>query len=279
MLIKLIKHDLIATRGEFLGIYLGFILLSIVAPILILNGPEWMQVLSVFSVFGVLIAIIIITLLAIIRLFQKRLFSNEGYLTWTLPVSVKLNLLSKVIVGVIWNIASFLVVWLGVFISSVIFIAQLGTYDQIIETIDLLFIRSGFINKLLTLSLTFFPQFFVSIVYSVLFLLFVITLINTSWIKKGRNAIGIVVYFGLSLIIDAITTQFITKPPVDINIYQNHTFFNPTDPIQSAYTVLSQFSYTVNIGVILATIALQIAFMILMSIGILYFVEKKMELD
>lgn len=279
MLIKLIKHDLIATRGEFLGIYLGFILLSIVAPILILNGPEWMQVLSVFSVFGVLIAIIIITLLAIIRLFQKRLFSNEGYLTWTLPVSVKLNLLSKVIVGVIWNIASFLIVWLGVLISSVIFIAQLGTYDQVIETIDLLFIRSGFINKLLTLSLTFFPQFFVSIVYSVLFLLFVITLINTSWIKKGRNAIGIVVYFGLSLIIDAITTQFITKPPVDINIYQNHTFFNPTDPIQSAYTVLSQFSYTVNIGVILATIALQIAFMILMSIGILYFVEKKMELD
>jgi len=279
MLIKLIKHDLIATRGEFLGIYLGFILLSIVAPILILNGPEWMQILSIFSVFGVLIAIIIITLLAIIRLFQKRLFSNEGYLTWTLPVSVKLNLLSKVIVGVIWNIASFLIVWLGVLISSVIFIAQLGTYDQVIETIDLLFIRSGFINKLLTLSLTFFPQFFVSIVYSVLFLLFVITLINTSWIKKGRNAIGIVVYFGLSLIIDAITTQFITKPPIDINIYQNQTFFNPTDPIQSAYTVLSQFSYTVNIGVILATIALQIAFMILMSIGILYFVEKKMELD
>lgn len=279
MLIKLIKHDLIATRGEFLGIYLGFILLSIVAPILILNGPEWMQVLSVFSVFGVLIAIIIITLLAIIRLFQKRLFSNEGYLTWTLPVSVKLNLLSKVIVGVIWNMASFIVVWLGALISSVIFITQLGTLNQVLETIDLLFFRTGFINKLFTLSLTFLPQFSVSIVYSVLFLLFVITLINTSWIKKGRNAIGIVIYFGLSLIIDAITTQFITRPPVDINIYQNQPFFNPIDPIQSAYTVLSQFSYTVNIGVILATIALQVSFMILMMIGILYFVEKKMEID
>jgi hypothetical protein len=277
MLIKLIKHDLIATRGEFLGIYLGFLLLSLVAPILILNGPEWMQVLSVFAVFGVLIAIIIITLLAVIRLFQKRLYSNEGYLTWTLPVSVKLNLLSKVIVGAIWNIASFIVVWLGAFISSAIFLTQLGTYNQVIESANLLFIKSGFINKLFNLSLVFLPYSLVSVLYSVVFLLFVITLINTSWIKKGRNAIGIVIYFGLSLVIDAITTRFITQMPIEIDTA--NIMFNTTDPLQAAYTALSQFNYTINGGVVLAMIALQVSFIVLMSIGILYFVEKKMEIE
>jgi hypothetical protein len=176
MLIKLIKHDLIATRGEFFGIYLGFLLLSVVAPFLILNGPEWMQVLSVFSVFGVLFAIIIVTLLAVIRLFQKRLYSHEGYLTWTLPVSVKLNLLSKVIVGVIWNITSFLVIWIGALISSTIFLTQLSTFNQVIDTAILLFIKSGFIGKLFNLSLVFLPQSLVTLVYSVVFLLFVITL-------------------------------------------------------------------------------------------------------
>lgn len=277
MLIKLIKHDLIATRGEFLGIYLGFLLLSLVAPVLILNGPEWMQVLSVFSVVGVLIAIIIITLLAVIRLFQKRLYSNEGYLTWTLPVSVKLNLLSKVIVGVIWNIASFFVVWLGAFISSAIFLTQLGTYNQVIESANLLFIRSGFINKLFNLSLVFLPYSLVTVVYSVVFLLFVITLINTSWIKKGRNAVGIVIYFGLSLVIDAITTRFITQMPIEID--PANFMFNSTDPLQAAYTVLSRFSYTINGGVVFAMVALQVSFIVLMSIGILYFVEKKMEIE
>lgn len=276
MLIKLIKHDLIATRGEFLGIYLGFLLLSLVAPVLILNGPEWMQVLSVISVVGVLIAIIIITLLAVIRLFQKRLYSNEGYLTWTLPVSVKLNLLSKVIVGVIWNIASFFVVWLGAFISSAIFLTQLGTYNQVIESANLLFIRSGFINKLFNLSLVFLPYSLVTVVYSVVFLLFVITLINTSWIKKGRNAVGIVIYFGLSLVIDAITTRFITQMPIEID--PANFMFN-SDPLQAAYTVLSRFSYTINGGVVFAMVALQVSFIVLMSIGILYFVEKKMEIE
>ncbi len=279
MLIKLIKHDLIATRGEFFGIYLGFLLLSIVAPFLILNGPEWMQVLSVFSVFGVLIAIIIVTLLAVIRLFQKRLYSNEGYLTWTLPVSVKLNLLSKVIVGVIWNVTSFLVVWLGAIIAGTIFLTQLGAWNQVLDTANILLVKSGFLGKIFNLSLTFLPQSFVTVVYSVVFLLFVITLINTSWIKKGRNAIGIVIYFGLSLVIDAITTQLIPQLPININSNLANIIINPTDPLLSAYQALSQFNYTINGGVVLAMIALQVSFIVLMSIGILYFVEKKMEIE
>lgn len=279
MLIKLIKHDLIATRGEFFGIYLGFLLLSIVAPFLIINGPEWMQVLSVFSVFGVLIAIIIVTLLAVIRLFQKRLYSHEGYLTWTLPVSIKLNLLSKVIVGVIWNVTSFLVVWLGALIAGFIFLTQLGALDQVLDTANLLLIKSGFLGKIFNLSLIFLPQSLVTVVYSVVFLLFVITLINTSWIKKGRNAIGIVIYFGLSLAIDAITTRLITQLPINVNINPDNIIINPTDPLLSAYEALSQFNYTVNPGVVVAMIALQVAFLVLMSIGILYFVEKKMEIE
>jgi hypothetical protein len=279
MLIKLIKHDLIATKHEFFGIYLGYLLLCIVAPFLVRNGPEWLQVLSVFAVAGVLIAIIVITLLAIIRLFQKRLYSHEGYLTWTLPVSVKLNLLSKVIVGVIWNVASFLVVWIGAVIAALIYLSQTDAYNVVLNILNMILVETGFLMKMVQLGFVFLPQSLVTIFYSVIFLLFVITFVNTSWVKKGRQAIGVGMYFGLSLVIDALSTTLITKPAIVTNIGPDGMMINPFDPINSAIPIFRNFAYTVDISVLLATIAFQGAILVIMSIAILYFVEKKMEIE
>ena len=278
MLIKLIKHDLIATKHEFLGIYLGYILLSVIAPFLILNGPEWLQVLSVFAVGGVLIAIIVITFLAIIRLFQKRLYSNEGYLTWTLPVSNRLNLISKIIVALIWNIASFVIVWVGVAIAGSIMLMQLNAFSQFFEVVQLLIVDSGFLSKVVQLFVLFTPQTIVSSLYSVIFLLFVITLVNTSFIKKNRLAIGIVLYFGLSLAINALTTSLIMVPLLE-PITVNPDMYFGTNFMAIAAAILRDFDYTINYGAVYATIALETAYIVLMSIGILYFVEKKMEIE
>lgn len=278
MLIKLIKHDLIATKHEFLGIYLGYILLSVIAPFLILNGPEWLQVLSVFAVGGVLVAIIVITFLAIIRLFQKRLYSNEGYLTWTLPVSNRLNLISKIIVALIWNIASFVIVWVGVAIAGSIMLMQLNAFSQFFEVVQLLIVDSGFLSKIVQLFVLFTPQTIVSSLYSVIFLLFVITLVNTSFIKKNRLAIGIVLYFGLSLAINALTTSLIMVPLLE-PITVNPDMYFGTNFMAVAAAFLRDFDYTINYGAVYATIALETAYIVLMSIGILYFVEKKMEIE
>ncbi|MBS3987246.1 MAG: hypothetical protein KGZ38_04730 [Erysipelothrix sp.] len=278
MLIKLIKHDLIATKHEFLGIYLGYILLSVIAPFLILNGPEWLQVLSVFAVGGVLVAIIVITFLAIIRLFQKRLYSNEGYLTWTLPVSNRLNLISKIIVALIWNIASFVIVWVGVAIAGSIMLMQLNAFSQFFEVVQLLIVDSGFLSKVVQLFVLFTPQTIVSSLYSVIFLLFVITLVNTSFIKKNRLAIGIVLYFGLSLAINALTTSLIMVPLLE-PITVNPDMYFGTNFMAIAAAILRDFDYTINYGAVYATIALETVYIVLMSIGILYFVEKKMEIE
>ena len=278
MLIKLIKHDLIATKHEFLGIYLGYILLSVIAPFLILNGPEWLQVLSVFAVGGVLIAIVVITFLAIIRLFQKRLYSNEGYLTWTLPVSNRLNLISKIIVALIWNIASFVIVWVGVAIAGSIMLMQLNAFSQFFEVVQLLIVDSGFLSKIVQLFVLFTPQTIVSSLYSVIFLLFVITLVNTYFIKKNRLAIGIVLYFGLSLAINALTTSLIMVPLLE-PITVNPDMYFGTNFMAVAAAILRDFDYTINYGAVYATIALETAYIVLMSIGILYFVEKKMEIE
>lgn len=278
MLIKLIKHDLIATKHEFLGIYLGYILLSVIAPFLILNGPEWLQVLSVFAVGGVLIAIVVITFLAIIRLFQKRLYSNEGYLTWTLPVSNRLNLISKIIVALIWNIASFVIVWVGVAIAGSIMLMQLNAFSQFFEGVQLLIVDSGFLSKVVQLFVLFTPQTIVSSLYSVIFLLFVITLVNTSFIKKNRLAIGIVLYFGLSLAINALTTSLIMVPLLE-PITVNPDMYFGTNFMAVAAAILRDFDYTINYGAVYATMALETAYIVLMSIGILYFVEKKMEIE
>jgi hypothetical protein len=106
----------------------------------------------------------------------------------------------------------------------------------------------------------------------------VITLVNTSFIKKNRLAIGIVLYFGLSLAINALTTSLIMVPLLE-PITVNPDMYFGTNFMAVAAAILRDFDYTINYGAVYATMALETAYIVLMSIGILYFVEKKMEIE
>ena len=52
MLIKCIKHDLLATYREFSGLYTALILLAIVGPFIINTNNEFIIAILFFGIFG-----------------------------------------------------------------------------------------------------------------------------------------------------------------------------------------------------------------------------------
>jgi hypothetical protein len=125
MLGKLMKYEIRATGRIFLPLY-GLILLS--AAILRgfmaanekANNLFTMPINITGTIYFLLIAaVFVMTLVVMIQRFQKNLLSDEGYLSFTLPVKTHSHIDAKMLVTLIWIILSVLVIILSVFILAV----------------------------------------------------------------------------------------------------------------------------------------------------------------
>lgn len=114
MLRKLVKYDLKANWMYFLIMYGVFAVYSVLFFFLLQMDPEDLRVqITLFSAVAAYVfmiaALSIMTTVLIVARFYKNMFGPEGYLTHTLPVSPAVNLASKVISAVIWNVLTMLV--------------------------------------------------------------------------------------------------------------------------------------------------------------------------
>jgi len=210
MLIKSIKHDLMATYRDFVGIYVALLVAAIIGPFVVQVGNSIINILALILLSGLTIATLIITFLTIIRLYNRRLFSNEGYLTMTLPVKTHITIISKVITGMIWSFATS-VVFTG---SALIFY---GIYIILYNVFGMT-VLSDFINFLNELAssllqwdvlaslLVQIPLTLVNGARDLILLVFIMTFVNTSFIKKGKLAIGVAAYMILGSIFNWITS-------------------------------------------------------------------------
>ena len=143
MLIRLLKYEIKATARKFLPLYAAIIVVSLFVnwgirfPKLgIISG------LSNFLLAALFVSLIAITLITIIQRFQNNLLTNEGYLMFTLPVSTKKLILSKLICAVVCaflslivSVFSFLMISfsLGLITSIKDFIIQYSYYIELIN--------------------------------------------------------------------------------------------------------------------------------------------------
>lgn len=126
MLGKLMKYDMKALN-KFLIIIHGFLLLSAVLVRIFLTSRITMDngdSITLFSLIFLLYTLIIVgasygTLIVIAVRFYKNLFSDEGYLTHTLPVTSSQHLLSKTITGSIWSLIDSVLIFLSMYIVAV----------------------------------------------------------------------------------------------------------------------------------------------------------------
>lgn len=117
MLGKLIKHELKGSGRTMLPFILVSLALSIMAGFSIRameNQKDYSWFTAVFTIviglFAIgLIAVCVMSLVVVIERFRRNLLGDEGYLMFTLPVSVDAHIFSKLIVSFIWFAATFLV--------------------------------------------------------------------------------------------------------------------------------------------------------------------------
>ncbi len=122
MLKKLLKHEYKATSRFFLPTYGCFVLLLLVQRLSLLWASSMSKnqsfagdlariVMNLFSTASVLalIALLICPMVYGIVRFYKNLLTDEGYLSFTLPVTAGQHLVSKLLVLLTWQVLTFLV--------------------------------------------------------------------------------------------------------------------------------------------------------------------------
>lgn len=131
MLGKLIKYDLKSMNRFLILIHAFLIIVSVFARFFLsghlFNGevdisqePYFLSFILLIIVYILLIAgVYFSTYLVIIVRFYKNLFSDQGYLTHTLPVTKGQHLLSKSIAGCIWGFLDMLLLVLSAYIVFV----------------------------------------------------------------------------------------------------------------------------------------------------------------
>lgn len=109
MLRKLIKHEYIATSKAILPLYLLLAILTVFGRIVTFvradSVPLWIKQFCGFSTIGYVFGLLCIYVAALILVFwrfDKSMFSHEGYLTHTLPVSPAQLLCAKAAVAFSW---------------------------------------------------------------------------------------------------------------------------------------------------------------------------------
>lgn len=133
MLKKLMKHEFRATRRFFLPAYVIFAVLLVVERLSLLAMPAveksdgilgamvgvTMTLITAITVIGLIVLMAAPVIYNIIR-FYRNMLGDEGYLTFTLPVSTGQLIGSKLLTAVVWEILTGIVVILcgGAFLAT-----------------------------------------------------------------------------------------------------------------------------------------------------------------
>ena len=124
MLGKLLKYEFKATARPMLPVMLAVILFSALTRFLFSIRDSFDPDATVLLdlIIGLTTAVYVITASAAIFIviflicarFYNNLLKDEGYLSNTLPVSIDLHIISKLLVGFLWSVLSFKVVLLSI---------------------------------------------------------------------------------------------------------------------------------------------------------------------
>ncbi|MGI6182275.1 MAG: hypothetical protein ACOYIE_09400 [Agathobaculum sp.] len=118
-MLKLLKYEWKACARICLPLYGGVLLLSLINNLMmaepaqqLLYGIPTMLVSMLY--FGVMVAVLVVTTVILIQRFYKSLLGDEGYLMFTLPVTVSQHIWSKALVALVMSVLSMLAAVLSI---------------------------------------------------------------------------------------------------------------------------------------------------------------------
>lgn len=202
MLGKLIKYDLKATYRLLVPLHIIVILASFLARFVITSRAyeHTPNVLLIMGLAGYIVLIVVVTyttIFVVLHRFYKNLFTDEGYLTLTLPVTPHQHFLSKVISGGLWMTLDYIVMMLSIAIAVVV--------PEVVENADFVLAEMSTVlempaDRFLTFSLA---LGLVGCVTGSIFYYFCIAL--GQLFPKHRLLAAVIIYFALSTVISTLT--------------------------------------------------------------------------
>ncbi len=232
MLGKCLKHEFRATARQLVPLFIAMPSVGVLAGIFMglgfrsVDGTDT----SAFSVFSTLISVLlsiamvgliaataIVALVMIIRRFYTSFFTDEGYLSFTLPVTVNEHITSKLITAYVWQLVGTVLSVISVFLFILVMLLVGGDLSGLLlpaedavsleymirEILSMIGMEAGegFYATFIVLTVI---NFFISLASSILMIYFSIS-IACMIAKKHRVIAGIITYYIVSVIFTSIS--------------------------------------------------------------------------
>ncbi len=218
MLGKLMKYDMKYMARVLPWLYLGAFAMSLfISFILYLSVTSSIEALMVTVILGILPLSLMLgalsvcgTVFMMIRIY-KNMFSDEGYLTFTLPVKTHNIVWSKLLTGAVWNvfggIVTIAVVVMPVTTVLVTLVkgnpdlaAELSASGEIMRALlDMLPQGPGFVTSLISIILNLIVALFSSNA------LFMLSCCLAQMLNKSRGIASVGIYLGMNFLLSSIT--------------------------------------------------------------------------
>ncbi len=198
MLGKLLKYEIKSTSRTFIPMYVAILLVSVINRVFLntemfkINGIALMVLGALFVALGVL------TIVVTVQRFRKNLLEDEGYLMFTLPVSIKKIIFSKYLVTIMWTFLSGIVAILSFAIIMSIDSAQ--GFKEYLEVSKVAW-ESLFVNDMWIIAISSVINF-ISMYSIFIFSVYVsLSMGQLPKFNKHRNIVALITFFILNTII------------------------------------------------------------------------------
>ena len=260
---KLLKNEFIST-GRIMGV--------LYAVVLVIMGyllgsyyigrnaadadPSNGQLVGVFLLIMISFCSFFLTTIVMITNFQKTLYGDQGYLSFTLPVKSTSLLASKVLVSTIWYIAAFLCILGTVAITYIVLREDVlgeesyGVLEQMLPMIT----GGKSLTTMITSALLVMITIFVRFAMIAIEIYFAISLANTRHFQK-HYLLWTIVFSGAIIYVVEMFTSLITKNFVFGLSVENDTYRLITD-----YKYMSLNGTYVDLAGLLVAVIAGVAF-------------------
>ncbi|WMJ23998.1 hypothetical protein RBG61_04830 [Paludicola sp. MB14-C6] len=244
MLGKLFKYEMKATARFYLPMLPVILFLAIINKMLFIFLPDnpiinAIRFISVSAQVLLIFAAFIISFIIMIQRFYKSLLGEEGYLSFTLPVSATNHIVNKLLVSCIWTIVTFIVCAVSVFLLIPDY-SWISTFFGEFSTL-----RSQF-ETILHINFWFFA---IEIVFAALIAILSSTLMIYASLclghlaKSNRILVSFGAFFVLSTISQAISTIVLS--------ILGYSFFEASSTLEAG-TISTLLLTQIGIGLVLS---------------------------
>lgn len=271
MLGKLLKYDIRSTWRDFAGLYLIMVLGVIISSLMITYVDSgWVFVVTALFAVAITIATFVIMIVTLFKIYNTNVFSKEGYLTCTLPVSSTNMVLSKLVVSGMWITLTGIVATLCMFLLFKISAPDFWSEVRVLG-LDRIF---GLLeSKAILLTVLTVIASIISTLMEISKLFLACTIAHLKMLRQFRIPAGIVSFFLFSWLsselLDLAYSLFSRILP------EQNVYFNVMElSAESVQYVAGEISQAMIFGIIFSLL-----FTAAYSAATIWLLERKLDLD